>query len=107
MARRVSFLRSRDLIVCILLILSSVVWNAVASAQQTKLVIFAAASLKDALDEVNAAYQRDKGQVRLEPANNKMQPIIVELMAEAPGRLEASLRALIQSAGIGRRLCTA
>jgi molybdate transport system substrate-binding protein len=62
MARRVSFLRSRDLIVCILLILSSIGWNTTASAQQTKLVIFAAASLKDALDEVNAAYQRNKGQ---------------------------------------------
>jgi hypothetical protein len=38
------------------------VWGAPASAQDAKLVIFAAASLKDALDEVNAAYQRDKGQ---------------------------------------------
>src|SRR5262249_33893395 len=33
-----------------------------ASAQDGKLVVFAAASLKDALDEVNAAYRREKGQ---------------------------------------------
>jgi len=33
-----------------------------ASAQDAKLVVFAAASLKDALDEVNAAYRREKGQ---------------------------------------------
>jgi molybdate transport system substrate-binding protein len=58
MARRVRFRLLRDLLVCVLLLLSS----ATASAQQAKLVIFAAASLKDALDEVNAAYQHDKGQ---------------------------------------------
>jgi molybdate transport system substrate-binding protein len=46
-----------DLLVCVLLLLSSAI-----AAQQAKLVIFAAASLKDALDEVNTAYQRDKGQ---------------------------------------------
>jgi molybdate transport system substrate-binding protein len=62
MVRRVSFSTSRDLLVCILLILSSIVWNTAALAQQNKLVIFAAASLKDALDEVNIAYQREKGQ---------------------------------------------
>ena len=40
-------------------------WNAsntLAQAPDTKLVIFAAASLKDALDEANATYQREKGQ---------------------------------------------
>jgi molybdate transport system substrate-binding protein len=58
MARRVSFPTSRDLLLCILLILPSTT----ASAQQNKLVIFAAASLKDALDEVNAAFHRDRGQ---------------------------------------------
>jgi molybdate transport system substrate-binding protein len=41
---------------------SSIAWAANASAQQDKLIIFAAASLKDAFDEVNTAYQRDKGQ---------------------------------------------
>jgi molybdate transport system substrate-binding protein len=62
MTRRQSYPTSRNLLVCILLVLSSVAWSAVASAEQAKLVIFAAASLKGALDEVNAAYQRDKGQ---------------------------------------------
>jgi molybdate transport system substrate-binding protein len=56
------FTTLRGLLVYILLILSSIAWAANASAQQDKLVIFAAASLKDALDEVNTAYQRDKGQ---------------------------------------------
>ena len=37
-------------------------WTAPASAQNGKLNVFAAASLKEALDEVNAAYQRDEGQ---------------------------------------------
>ena len=37
-------------------------WIAAASAQNGKLVVFAAASLKEALDEVNAAYQRDEDQ---------------------------------------------
>jgi molybdate transport system substrate-binding protein len=32
-----------------------------AAADESKLVVFAAASLKDALDEVNAAYKREKG----------------------------------------------
>jgi molybdate transport system substrate-binding protein len=58
MGRRVRFPMLRDLLVCVLLFLST----ANVSAQQAKLVIFAAASLKDALDEVNAAYQHDKGQ---------------------------------------------
>jgi molybdate transport system substrate-binding protein len=35
--------------------------SAAASAQEGRLVVFAAASLKDALDEVNAAYRRDMG----------------------------------------------
>ena len=35
--------------------------GAAASAQEGGLVVFAAASLKDALDEVNAAYRRDMG----------------------------------------------
>ena len=47
-----------DPLVCVLLLLSS----ATASGQQAKLMIFAAASLKDALDEVDTAYQHDKGQ---------------------------------------------
>jgi molybdate transport system substrate-binding protein len=62
MISRVGFATSRDLFACILLILSIIAWTTCASAQQNKLVIFAAASLKDALDEVNTAYQRDKGQ---------------------------------------------
>ena len=37
-------------------------WSVSASAQEAKLVIFAAASLKDALDEVNAAFRHEKGQ---------------------------------------------
>jgi len=62
MARRESLPGLRGSLVCPLLILSSIAWSAVASAQGNKLVIFAAASLKDALEEVNAAYLRDKGQ---------------------------------------------
>jgi len=58
MSARVRLQMLRYLLVCIVLLLSTVP----ASAQQTKLVIFAAASLKDALDEVNVVYQRDKGQ---------------------------------------------
>ena len=52
----------RDLLVWSLLLLAVGAWITDASAQQNKLVIFAAASLKDALDEANAAFQRDKGQ---------------------------------------------
>jgi molybdate transport system substrate-binding protein len=62
MVCRVRFPTSRDLQVFVLLALSSTPWSAPASAQDQKLVIFAAASLKDALDEVNAAYQHEKGQ---------------------------------------------
>jgi len=59
---RVRFPTSRDLLVFVLLALSSTVWSIPASARDQKLVIFAAASLKDALDEVNAAYQHEQGQ---------------------------------------------
>jgi molybdate transport system substrate-binding protein len=62
MVCRVRFPRSWDLLVFVLLVLSSTLCSVPASAQAEKLVIFAAASLKDALDEVNAAYQREKGQ---------------------------------------------
>jgi molybdate transport system substrate-binding protein len=58
MACRAHFWVFCNLLCCVLLL----VWNAPAAAQQPKLVIFAAASLKDALDEVNTLYQRDKGQ---------------------------------------------
>jgi len=50
------------LLLFVLLILSSALSSTPASAQVQKLVIFAAASLKDALDEVNPAYQHEKGQ---------------------------------------------
>jgi molybdate transport system substrate-binding protein len=53
--------RFRDLLVLVLLVLSSTLWSAPASAQAEKLVVFAAASLKDALDDANAAFQREKG----------------------------------------------
>src|SRR5271166_205564 len=59
---RVRFPTSRDLLVFVLLALSSTVWSIPASARDQKLVIFAAASLKDALDEVNAAFRHEKGQ---------------------------------------------
>jgi molybdate transport system substrate-binding protein len=49
-------------LVCFLLVLSWIALSTTVSAQQNKLVIFAAASLKDALDEVNVVYQRDKRQ---------------------------------------------
>src|SRR6267378_5038415 len=45
-----------------LLLLLAGAWGAPASAQQGRLVVFAAASLKDALDEVNAAYRRETNQ---------------------------------------------
>ena len=59
---RVRFPMSCDLPVFVLLALLSTVWSIPASAQSQKLIVFAAASLKDALDEVNAVYQREKGQ---------------------------------------------
>jgi molybdate transport system substrate-binding protein len=62
MARRVSLPTARYLRICFVVVLVSIACSAIASAQQNKLVIFAAASLKDALDEVNIAYTRDKGQ---------------------------------------------
>jgi molybdate transport system substrate-binding protein len=62
MARLARFAVSRRLLACIFLILSSTAWSTLASAQAPRLIVFAAASLKDALDEANAAYTREKGQ---------------------------------------------
>jgi molybdate transport system substrate-binding protein len=62
MARGVQFPVSRRLLAYVFLILLSGAWDTAAPAQDAKLVIFAAASLKDALDEVNVAFQREKGQ---------------------------------------------
>ena len=62
MARGARFSILPRLLACLLFILSSSPWGIAARGQDAKLVIFAAASLKDALDEVNAAYQREKGQ---------------------------------------------
>jgi len=62
MARDMRFWNSRRLPASLLLILLCCVWGTLALAQDAKLVVFAAASLKDALDEINAAYRRDKGQ---------------------------------------------
>ena len=62
MARGTQFPVSRYLLACVLFVLWGGAWSTAASAQDAKLVIFAAASLKDALDEVNAAYQQEKGQ---------------------------------------------
>lgn len=53
----------RCLLVCIVSLLSTVT----ASAQQAKLIIFAAASLKDVLDEVNAAYRATRVRKRPSP----------------------------------------
>src|SRR5215471_17213688 len=52
----------RVFIASMLLLLLGGAWSVVASAQDAKLVIFAAASLKDALDEANAAYQHENSQ---------------------------------------------
>ena len=62
MARGTRFPASRVFIGSILLLLLGSAWSVSASAQEAKLVIFAAASLKDALDEVNAAFRHEKGQ---------------------------------------------
>src|SRR5271166_3349723 len=62
MVRGVGIPASRVLLVSFLLILAGSMWGTAASAKDDKLVVFAAASLKEALDEVNAAYQREKGQ---------------------------------------------
>ena len=62
MARGTRFSTWRVFIGSILLLLLGSVWSTAASAQDAKLVIFAAASLKDALDQVNAAFQHEKDQ---------------------------------------------
>ena len=62
MSRGTRFPASRVFIGSILLLLLGSASSVSASAQDAKLVIFAAASLKDALDEVNAAFQHEKGQ---------------------------------------------
>jgi molybdate transport system substrate-binding protein len=56
------FLTLRALLAAIVLVSSWCASGALAQMPEAKLVIFAAASLKDALDEANAAYQREKGQ---------------------------------------------
>ena len=62
MARVAPLAVSRCLFACVLFVLLSATWTTVAAAQAPKLIVFAAASLKDALDEVNATYQREKDQ---------------------------------------------
>ena len=62
MACRIRFPTLRDFLVLVLLVASSTVWAAAVPAQTPKLIIFAAASLKDALDDVNAVYQHEKDQ---------------------------------------------
>jgi molybdate transport system substrate-binding protein len=62
MACGIRFRTFRVLLAAIVLALSFKTSGALAQATDAKLVIFAAASLKDALDEVNAAYQREKKQ---------------------------------------------
>jgi molybdate transport system substrate-binding protein len=62
MARGARFVVSRHLLACVLLILLGGAWRPDASAQAPKLIVFAAASLKDALDAANAAYTHEKGQ---------------------------------------------
>jgi molybdate transport system substrate-binding protein len=56
------FPTSRVFIASILFLFLGSACGIAARAQDAKLIVFAAASLKDALDEVNAAYQREKGQ---------------------------------------------
>jgi molybdate transport system substrate-binding protein len=62
MARSMRFLILRDVLASLLLIMLCSAWSTAVPAQDAKLIVFAAASLKDALDEVSAAYRRDKGQ---------------------------------------------
>jgi molybdate transport system substrate-binding protein len=62
MVRRRRFPALPSLLAAIVLVLSGSTSGAFAQTPEAKLVIFAAASLKDALDEANAAYQREKGQ---------------------------------------------
>src|SRR5262249_39727266 len=62
MNRRVRRSISSVSLAFLLLVLLAGALGATALAQESKLVVFAAASLKDALDEVNAAYRREKNQ---------------------------------------------
>jgi molybdate transport system substrate-binding protein len=62
MVRGAQFSVLGRLLACLFFILLGSPWGIAARAQDAKLIVFAAASLKDALDEVNAAYQREKGQ---------------------------------------------
>ena len=62
MARGRRFPICRVFVGSILLFLLGNASSIAAAAQGAKLVIFAAASLKDALDEVNAALKHEKGQ---------------------------------------------
>ena len=62
MARVAQMAVSRYLLACVLFVLLTAACSTIASAQAPKLIVFAAASLKDALDEANATYQREKGQ---------------------------------------------
>jgi molybdate transport system substrate-binding protein len=62
MDRRAARSTSRVLLAPIFLFLLGSGWAAAVAAQEAKLVVFAAASLKDALDAVDAAYRREKGQ---------------------------------------------
>jgi molybdate transport system substrate-binding protein len=61
MVCRVPLGPTRGFLVLLPLMLSSAVWSTPAPAQDQKLIVFAAASLKDALDEVNVAYQTEEG----------------------------------------------
>jgi len=61
MNRRVHRSIPRVLLASILIIFLGSGCGVPASAQEGRLVVFAAASLKDALDEVNAAYRRNLG----------------------------------------------
>jgi molybdate transport system substrate-binding protein len=56
------FSKSCALLAAIVLVLAWSASGTLAQTPEAKLVIFAAASLKDAVDEANAAYQREKGQ---------------------------------------------
>ena len=61
MVCRVRLGTMRAFLVLLPLMLSSAVWSTPAPAQGQNLIVFAAASLKDALDEVNVAYQTEEG----------------------------------------------
>jgi molybdate transport system substrate-binding protein len=50
------------LVASLLIVLFAGTWGTAGSAQEGRLIVFAAASLKDALDEANAAYRREKSQ---------------------------------------------